>query len=97
MILWHERLTAGPDGAARARALLELADTLSLADTDGAGLWKSRPQQRPRSARGGGAAQRRSRPGRAAPGDGADRLDARGIAEGLADGELAARAAAADP
>src|SRR4029077_19624013 len=38
VILWGERLTAGPDGAAAARALLDLADTLSLADTAGAGL-----------------------------------------------------------
>ncbi len=38
MVLWHERLTAGPDGAAAARALLDLAETLSLADIDGAGL-----------------------------------------------------------
>ena len=31
-------MTAGPDGAAAARALLDLAQTLSLADTAGAGL-----------------------------------------------------------
>ncbi len=38
VILWGERLTAGSDGAAAARALLDLAQTLSLADTAGAGL-----------------------------------------------------------
>ncbi len=38
VVLWHERLTAGPDGAAGAEALLSLAGTLSLAGIDGAGL-----------------------------------------------------------
>jgi NADH-quinone oxidoreductase subunit G len=38
VIVWHERLTAGPDGAAAAQALLDLAQTLSLAGVDGAGL-----------------------------------------------------------
>jgi NADH-quinone oxidoreductase subunit G len=38
VILWHERLTSGPDGEAPARALLDLADTLRLADVEGAGL-----------------------------------------------------------
>jgi NADH-quinone oxidoreductase subunit G len=38
VVLWGERLTAGPEGAANARALLDLAATLSLAATEGAGL-----------------------------------------------------------
>jgi NADH-quinone oxidoreductase subunit G len=38
VVLWGERFTDGPEGAERARALLEIAETLSLADTDGAGL-----------------------------------------------------------
>ncbi|HYM45462.1 MAG TPA: NADH-quinone oxidoreductase subunit NuoG [Solirubrobacteraceae bacterium] len=38
VILWGERLTSGPRGEAAAEALLRLADTLSLADTAGAGL-----------------------------------------------------------
>jgi NADH-quinone oxidoreductase subunit G len=38
VILWGERLTAGPNGAAAARSLLELASVLALASTGGAGL-----------------------------------------------------------
>jgi NADH-quinone oxidoreductase subunit G len=38
VVLWGERLTAGPNGAAAARALLSLASALRLAATDGAGL-----------------------------------------------------------
>jgi NADH-quinone oxidoreductase subunit G len=38
VVLWGERLTAGPNGAAAAHALLELAGTLQLAGLQGAGL-----------------------------------------------------------
>jgi NADH-quinone oxidoreductase subunit G len=38
VVLWHERLAAGPDGERAVRALIDLAATLGLADTDGAGL-----------------------------------------------------------
>jgi NADH-quinone oxidoreductase subunit G len=38
VVLWGERLTAGPDGARNAEALLELAATLSLAEVEGGGL-----------------------------------------------------------
>jgi NADH-quinone oxidoreductase subunit G len=38
VVLWHERLAAGPDGEQAVRALLDLAATLSLAKIDGAGL-----------------------------------------------------------
>jgi len=38
VVLWHERLAAGPDGEQTVRALLDLAATLSLAKIDGAGL-----------------------------------------------------------
>jgi NADH-quinone oxidoreductase subunit G len=38
VVLWHERLAAGPDGERAVRALLELARTLGLAEIDGAGL-----------------------------------------------------------
>jgi NADH-quinone oxidoreductase subunit G len=38
VVLWHERLAAGPDGERAVRALLDLAATLSLAKIDGAGL-----------------------------------------------------------
>ncbi|MGH2878223.1 MAG: NADH-quinone oxidoreductase subunit NuoG [Solirubrobacteraceae bacterium] len=38
VVLWHERLGAGPDGERAVRALLDLAATLDLASIDGAGL-----------------------------------------------------------
>ena len=38
VILWGERLTAGPNGEAGASALLEIANRLGLAGTEGAGL-----------------------------------------------------------
>jgi NADH-quinone oxidoreductase subunit G len=86
VILWHERLTAGPDGAACARALLDLADTLSLTDTDGAGLLEI-----PAAANGRGLREAGALPN-AGPGlsDVAEGLDAQGIAAGLSAGDLAA-------
>ncbi len=90
VILWGERLTAGPDGAAAARALLELAQTLSLAGTAGAGLLEI-----PAAANGRGLREAGVLPNAGAglseldgePGPG---RDAHAIAEGLAEGELAA-------
>ena len=38
VILWGERLAAGPDGARAVEALLELAAKLGVAETEGAGL-----------------------------------------------------------
>src|SRR5262249_55250784 len=38
VVLWGERLTAGPDGTANAEALLDFAETLSLPEIEGAGL-----------------------------------------------------------
>jgi NADH-quinone oxidoreductase subunit G len=91
VILWHERLTTGPDGAACARALLELADTLSLPEIAGAGLLEIPAHSNGRGLREAGVLPN------AGPGlseleasDGEDALDARGIAEGLATGDLAA-------
>ena len=91
VILWHERLTAAAEGAAHGRALLELADALSLADTDGAGLLEV-----PAGTNGRGLREAGVLPN-AGPGlselnvnDAADPLDARGIALALAEGELAA-------
>jgi NADH-quinone oxidoreductase subunit G len=91
VILWHERLTAGPDGAACARALLELADSLALSATAGAGLLEI-----PAAANGRGLREAGVLPN-AGPGftelggsAGADGLDAAGIARALAGGELAA-------
>ncbi len=96
VILWHERLTAGPDGTAAARALLDLAQALSLADTPGAGLLEI-----PAGTNGRGLREAGVLPN-AGPGlseldasvtgtaSGADPLDAHGIAQGLAEGGLAA-------
>src|SRR5207245_1283527 len=38
VVLWGERLTAGPNGAAAARALLQIAERLAMTGTEGAGL-----------------------------------------------------------
>jgi NADH-quinone oxidoreductase subunit G len=88
VILWGERLTAGPNGAAGALALLDLAGTLSLAATDGAGLLEI-----PAAANGRGLREAGVLPN-AGPGlsalDGEPGRDTRAIAEGLAAGELAA-------
>jgi len=91
VILWHERLTAGPDGASCARALLELADTLSLDDTAGAGLLEIPASSNGRGLREAGVLPNAG-PGLSELGanDGAEGLDAGGIARGLAEGELAA-------
>jgi NADH-quinone oxidoreductase subunit G len=87
VILWGERLTSGPDGPAAARALLDLAETLALADVSGAGLLEI-----PAHANGRGLRESGVLPG---SGPGYSRIDeagrdAAGIADGLAAGELAA-------
>jgi NADH-quinone oxidoreductase subunit G len=93
VILWSERLTAGPDGTAAAEALLDLAETLSLPDTDGAGLLEIPAGTNGRGLREAGALPNAG-PGLSDPGGavsgGTDPRDARGIADGLADGELTA-------
>jgi NADH-quinone oxidoreductase subunit G len=85
VVLWSERLTAAPDGAKAAMALLELAETLNLADTKGAGLLEIPAQANGRGLREAGVL----------PNAGAglspvdqDGLDARGMAEALGKGEL---------
>jgi NADH-quinone oxidoreductase subunit G len=88
-ILWGERLTAGPDGAAAARALLELASSLSLADVDGAGLLEIPSATNGRGLREAGVLPNAG-PGLSEPGAGADGLDARGIARALIEGDLTA-------
>jgi NADH-quinone oxidoreductase subunit G len=94
VILWHERLTAGPDGASRARAVLELADTLSLAGTAGAGLLEIPAHSNGRGLREAGvlpnAGPGLSEPSGSDGADGPDGLDALAIAGALAGGELAA-------
>ncbi len=85
VVLWHERLTAGPDGERAAQALLDLAATLSLAETDGAGLMEI-----PAHANGRGLREAGVLPN-AGPGlsDVARAgLDAHGIARALVEGEL---------
>jgi NADH-quinone oxidoreductase subunit G len=85
VVLWGERLTAGPDGARAAQALLELAATLSLVDTDGAGLLEIPAQANGRGLREAGVLPN------AGPGLSAveqEGLDAQGMAEALSKGEL---------
>jgi len=87
VVLWHERLTAGPDGPRAAQALLDLAATLSLAEIDGAGLMEI-----PAHANGRGLREAGVLPN-AGPGLSdieREGLDAHGIAQALAAGELSA-------
>ncbi|HWX75581.1 MAG TPA: NADH-quinone oxidoreductase subunit NuoG [Solirubrobacteraceae bacterium] len=89
VILWGERLTAGPNAGAAARSLLALAEHLALASTDGAGLLEI-----PASANGRGLREAGVLPnalaGLGAPAGAAEPLDAAAIARALATGELAA-------
>jgi NADH-quinone oxidoreductase subunit G len=87
VILWSERLTAGPDGAAAAQALLTLADALALAETSGAGLLEIPAGSNGRGLREAGVLPN-SGPGLTAVAS--EGLDAAGIAEGLAQGALSA-------
>ena len=85
VVLWGERLTAGPDGARTAQALLGLAGALGLAETDGAGLLEIPAQANGRGLREAGALPN-SGPGLIDVEQ--DGLDARGIADALSSGEL---------
>jgi NADH-quinone oxidoreductase subunit G len=85
VIVWGERFAAGASGDERARALLDLAGELSLAETEGAGLLEV-----PATANGRGLREAGVLPN-AGPGLGeveAAGLDAPGIAEALVAGEL---------
>ena len=90
--MWGERLTAGPNAAAGAIALLALADALGMVGTDGAGLLEVPAFANGRGLREAGvlpnAGPGLSEPA-AASGETAAR-DARAIAAGLAAGELSA-------
>jgi NADH-quinone oxidoreductase subunit G len=88
VILWGERLTAGPEGEARARALLDLAEALSLAGTDGAGLLEVPAGSNGRGLREAGVLPNAG-PGLGEPSS-PDALDASAIAGALAAGELSA-------
>jgi NADH-quinone oxidoreductase subunit G len=88
VVLWGERLTAGATGAAGAQALLELASNLGVAGVDGAGLLELPAASNGRGLREAGVLPNAG-PGLSASGEQSAR-DTRAIAEGLADGELAA-------
>lgn len=85
VVLWSERLTAGPDGARAAQALLDLAATLKLADVGGAGLLEIPARANGRGLREAGVLPNAG-PGFSALAE--DGLDASGIAEALGRGEL---------
>ncbi len=85
VVLWGERLTAGPDGAKAAQALLDLAAKLNLADTNGAGLLEIPARANGRGLREAGVLPNAG-PGLSAPTERG--LDAHGIAEALGNGEL---------
>jgi NADH-quinone oxidoreductase subunit G len=106
VVLWGERLGAGPNGAAGARALLGIAESLGIAAVDGAGLLEVPAGTNGRGLREAGVLPNAG-PGlcepTAAAGEQRDRevagviashnlspRDAHAIAKGLADGELAA-------
>jgi NADH-quinone oxidoreductase subunit G len=87
VILFGERLTSGPNGAAGAEALLQIASRLGIADIDGAGLLEI-----PAAANGRGLREAGVLPN-AGPGltdTSADGFDAHAIAEQLAAGGLQA-------
>jgi NADH-quinone oxidoreductase subunit G len=92
VIVWGERLTAGPNAAAGGVALLGIADSLGMADAEGAGLLEVPAFANGRGLREAGvlpnAGPGLSEPS-AATGEMAAR-DTRAIAEGLAAGELSA-------
>jgi NADH-quinone oxidoreductase subunit G len=85
VVLWGERLTAGPDGARAAQALLDLASTLNLGDTKGAGLLEIPARANGRGLREAGVLPNAG-PGLSTLAE--DGLDASGIARALGEGEL---------
>jgi NADH-quinone oxidoreductase subunit G len=87
VILWGERLAAGPNGEAGLRALLEIAEALEMAGVDGAGLLEIPAASNGRGLREAGVLPNAG-PGLSEPA--IVGRDAHAIAEGLADGELAA-------
>jgi NADH-quinone oxidoreductase subunit G len=93
VVLWGERLTAGPGGAAAAAALLSIAGSLGLAGS-GSGLLEVPASANGRGLREAGVLPNAG-PGFAALAGAGENAsvagrDARAIAEGLAAGELAA-------
>ncbi len=99
VVLWGERLTAGPDGAQGARALLQIARALGLASTEGAGLLEVPAGTNARGLREAGVLPNAGpglswppAPGRGANGGAGSSIghDAHGIARAVSDGELSA-------
>jgi NADH-quinone oxidoreductase subunit G len=88
VILFGERLTSGPDGAAAATALLQIAQLLGMAGIQGAGLLEIPAATNARGLREAGVLPNAG-PGLSEPALSAGR-DAHAIAEGLAAGELSA-------
>jgi len=88
VVLWGERLTAGSDGDDGASALLELAGALRLAEIAGAGLLEVPAGTNGRGLREAGVLPNAGA-GLAALESSPAGRDASGIAQGLADGELA--------
>ena len=85
VILWGERLAAGPGGAEAAQALLGAATTLSLGDIDGAGLLEVPAGANGRGLREAGVLPNALAGLAPAPEEG---MDALGMADGLIAGEL---------
>jgi NADH-quinone oxidoreductase subunit G len=88
VVLWGERLTAGPDGSRAASALLGLAEQLTLGEVEGAGLLEIPAHTNGRGLREAGVLPNAG-PGLSEP-SGEPGRDAHAIAEGLAAGELTA-------
>jgi NADH-quinone oxidoreductase subunit G len=87
VVLWGERLTAGPAGAAGAGALLDIAGQLALAEIPGAGLLEIPAASNGRGLREAGVLPNGA-PGLAEMEE--EGRDSAAIAEGLAGGELSA-------
>jgi NADH-quinone oxidoreductase subunit G len=87
VVVWGERLTAGPNGAENARALLDIASSVSLAEIDGAGLLEIPSRSNGRGLREAGVLPNAGPGLSTVSGDG---LDSIAIAEALAQGELSA-------
>jgi NADH-quinone oxidoreductase subunit G len=85
VVLWHERLATGPEGERAVRALLEIAATLGLAEIDGAGLLEVPVHANGRGLREAGVLPNAG-PGLSETDE--EGLDAPGIAEAFARGEL---------
>ena len=90
VVLWHERLAAGPDSEATLQALLALASELSLADTAGAGLLEIPALANGRGLREAGVLPNAGAGLAPLNHAGPDGRDAHAIAQGLFDGELSA-------